>query len=153
MVTAPGLDAATGAGRDSVEIPPSPRDLVLSDLILGQEQSGLSWSYGGSRVPLNPLDTHPQGADAGLFYEVSGLLPGRSYEITMAVRKPGDKPDARPAVQAGFTFTATSPYQQVTRGVGLANLKPGAYLLQVIVKETGSGREVVQSRALNILGK
>jgi hypothetical protein len=151
MVTAPGLDAATGAGRDSVEIPQSPRDLVLSDLILGREESGLSWSYGGTRVALNPLDTHPQGADAALFYEVGGLLTGTSYEITMAVRKPGDKPDARPAVQAGFAFMATSPYQQVTRGLGLANLRPGPYLLQVTVKEAGSGREVTRRRALNIL--
>jgi tetratricopeptide (TPR) repeat protein len=151
LVTVPGLDAATGAGRDSVEIPPSPRDLVLSDLILGRQESGLSWSYGGIRVPLNPLNTYPRGADAELFYEVGGLLTGTSYSITMAVRKEGDKPDTKPAVEAGFEFTATEPYQQVTRGLGLANLTPGAYLLQVTVTEVGSDRRVVRMRALNIL--
>jgi tetratricopeptide (TPR) repeat protein len=151
LVTSPGLDAATGAGRDSVDIPLSPRDLVLSDLILGREQSGLSWSYGGSHVALNPLNTYPRGADADLFYEVGGLLPGTPYQITMALRKPRDKPDTQPVLEAGFEFTATAKYQQVTRGLGLANLKPGAYLLQVTVKEVGSGREVSRGRALNIL--
>ena len=151
MVTVPGLDATTGAGRDSVEVPPSPRDLVLSDLILGRQESGLSWSYGGTRVPLNPLDTYQRGSDADLFYEIGGLLPGTAYQITMAVRKPGDKPDAKPAVEAGFDFRATAPYELVTRGLGLSNLKPGGYRLQVRVREAGSDRQVTRSRSLNIL--
>jgi tetratricopeptide (TPR) repeat protein len=153
LVTAPGLDAATGAGRDSVEIPPSPKDLVLSDLILGRPESGLAWTYSGTKVPLNPLNAYPKGADADLFYEVGGLLPGTAYEVATAVRKADEDPGSKPAVQSGFEFSATAPYQQVTRGLGLTNLKPGAYLLQVTVKEPSSSREVTRYRALNILEK
>ena len=153
LVTAPGLDAATGAGRDSVAIPASPKDLVISDLILGWEKSGLVWPYGGSKVPLNPLNAYPKGTDADLFYEVGGLQVDTGYHVTMAVRKANDGPDSKPAVQSGFDFKAAASYQQVTRGLGLANLKPGAYLLQVTVRETGSERQVTRSRALNILDK
>jgi hypothetical protein len=98
LVTAAGVDAATGAGRDSVSIPASPQDLVISDLILGRAESGLNWPYGQKKVPLNPLNAYPAGGDAALFYELGGLRPGTAYQITTAVRKPGDNPDARPQV-------------------------------------------------------
>jgi tetratricopeptide (TPR) repeat protein len=153
LVTAAGVDAATGAGRDSVRIPESPEELVISDLILGRAESGMSWTYGGTRVPLNPLNAYPKGADADLFYEVGGLVIGTAYQVTTSVRKADADPKDKPAVQSSFTLTATASYQQVTRGLGLANLKPGAYLLEVTVKETGSDRQVTRRRALNLLEK
>lgn len=153
LVTAPGVNAATGDARDSVEIPPSPKDLLISDLILGRQQSGLSWNYAGERVALNPLNTYPRGGDAELFYEIGGLNVGSSYEVTTSVRRAGSDPKARPDVQSGFEITAGADYQKVTRGVGLANLKPGAYMLDVTVKEAGTDRRVSRSRALNILGR
>jgi tetratricopeptide (TPR) repeat protein len=151
LVTAPGVDAATGAGQDSVDIPASPRELMISDLILGRPESGLSWSYAGQKVPLNPLNAYPKGGDADLFYEVGGLNPGTSYQVTTSVRKADDDARAKPAVQSGFELAATAGYQQVNRGLGLSNLKPGAYVLQVTVTEVGSDREVSRRRALNIL--
>lgn len=151
LVTAPGVDAASGAGRDSVRIPESPEDLIISDLILGRQESGMSWTYAGNKVPLNPLNAYPKGADADLFYEVGGLHNGTAYQVTTAVRKADADPTDKPAVQSSFTLTATGAYQQVTRGLGLTNLKPGAYNLEVTVKETGSDREVTRRRALNIL--
>lgn len=153
LVTAPGVDAATGAGQDSVDIPAAPRALMVSDLILGRPESGLTWTYSGEKIPLNPLNAYSRGGDANLFYEIGGLNPGTAYQITMAVKKADDDAKAKPAVQSGFELTATAGYQQVTRGLGLSNLKPGAYMLLVTVKEAGSDREVTRRRALNILEK
>ncbi|MEO8140971.1 MAG: hypothetical protein ABI742_15060 [Gemmatimonadota bacterium] len=153
LITQPGVDAGTGIGRDSVEIPASPRDLVLSDLVLGREDSGLGWNYGGGRIPLNPLNAFPKGANADLFYEVGGLVSGRRYTVTMSVRKASDKPEAKPGLQLSFDFTATAAYERVNRGLGLGNLKPEAYLLQVAVTEADSPRQVRRERALNILAK
>ncbi|MFN8651298.1 MAG: tetratricopeptide repeat protein [Gemmatimonadales bacterium] len=153
LVTAEGVDAATGSGRDSVVIPAAPQELVISDLILGREQSGMSWSYAGTKVPLNPLNAYPRGADADLFYEVGGLTGGGSYQVTTAVRKADADPKDKPALQSTFALTASAPYQLVTRGIGLANLKPGSYLLEVTVKEAGTTREVTRRRSLNILEK
>jgi tetratricopeptide (TPR) repeat protein len=153
LVTAPGLDAATGTGRDSVEIPRSPADLVLSDLILGQAAAGMAWPYAGTRVPLNPLNAYPRGADADLFYEMGGLQPGKSYTVAIALRRAEAKPDDKPAFQVGFEVKASAPYERVTRNLGLGNVKPGGYILQVRVREDGTEREVERRRALNILEK
>jgi hypothetical protein len=153
LITQPGVDAGTGVGRDSVEIPAAPRNLILSDLILGREESGLGWNYGGARIPLNPLNAFPRGANAELFYEVGGLLSGHRYTVTMTVRKASDKPESKPSFQLAFDFTATAPYERVERGLGLGNLKPEAYLLQVLVREADSPQQVRRERALNILAK
>ncbi len=153
LVTSPGVDAASGAGRDSVEIPESPKDLVISDLILGREQGGLNWTYSGQKVTLNPLNAYPKGGDADLFYEVGGLTDGNTYQVTTSVRKGEADPKDKPAVQSGFEIKATTPYQQISRGIGLANLKPGGYVLEVRIKEVGTDREMTRRRVLNILDK
>ncbi len=152
LVTAPGVDAGASAGRDSVQIPASPKDLMLSDVILGRE-GGLAWTYAGTKIPLNPLNAFPKGGDAEMFYEVGGLLKGQQYEVTLAVRKPEDKATTKPLTTVSFSFTAEAEYQQVNRGIGLQQVKPGQYLLQVTVKETGTDRSVTRMRALNVLEK
>ena len=151
LVSQPGQEAGTGVGRDSVRIPADPRDMILSDLILGRTESGLAWSYGGEKIPLNPLNAVPKGNGVELFYEVGGLVAGQKYTVTSTVRKAEDKPTARPQLQVGFDFTAGAAYERVSRGLGLANLKPGAYVLSVAVEEQGSGRQVRRERALNVL--
>lgn len=147
----PGADAGTGVGRDSVEIPGPAEQLILSDLVLGRAESGLNWSYRGEQVPLNPLNAFQTGSNAELFYEVGGLVSGTRYTVAMLVRKASDKPEATPSLQLGFDFTATAPYERVHRTLGLGNLKPGAYLLQVAVSEADSPREALRARALNVL--
>jgi hypothetical protein len=152
LVTSPGLDAGASAGRDSINIPPSPRELLLSDLILGRE-GNISWSFSGKKVALNPLNAYPRGSNAELFYEVGGLTPGTKYETTIAVRKPDDKAGTRPAVELTTSFDARNEYEQVTTGLGLAQVKPGNYWLMVTVKEKGADRAVTRTQALNILDK
>lgn len=151
LVSQPGQEAGTGVGRDSVRIPANPRDMILSDLILGRPESGLAWTYGGEKVPLNPLNAVPRGSGVELWYEVGGLAAGRKYSVTSTVRKAEDKPTARPQLQVAFDFTASAPYERVSRGLGLANLKPGAYVLSVSVEESGTDRQVRRERALNVL--
>lgn len=153
LLTAAGIDAATGSGRDSVEISLPEPTLVISDLMLGREGSGLSWRYGGEARPLNPLNAYPKGGDATLFYELGGLRPGTSYEVTTSVRKANSDPRSKPDVQSGFTLTATTSYQLVSREIGLANLRPGGYLIEVTVTESGTTTSVSRQRALNILEK
>jgi tetratricopeptide (TPR) repeat protein len=152
LVTSPGLDAGASAGRDSINIPPSPKDLVLSDLILGRE-GGLAWTYTGQKISLNPLNAFPKGANAELFYEAGGLTPGTKYESTIAIRKLDDGANAKPAVEVQTPLEARAEYQQVSQGIGLAQLKPGAYWLIVTLKEKGSDRTTTRKQALNILEK
>lgn len=153
LITVPGLDAATGIAQDSLEIPHPSKDLQISDLVLGRRQSGLSWGYSGERISLNPLNAYPKGGDAELYYELDGLTVGESYEVKTSVRRADSRPGEKPEVQSGFEIVSAAKYQSVTRGVGLANLNPGAYLLEVKVEEARTGRTVTRQRALNILGQ
>jgi hypothetical protein len=152
LVSQKGQEAGTGVGRDSVTLG-SPRELRLSDLVLGRSESGLAWTYAGTKVALNPLNAFPKGADADLFYEIGGLTPGQGYEVTVAVRKPDDRPDAKPALQVGFNLSAGATYERVSRRLGLGNLKAGSYLLEVRVKESAPARSVTRRQILNILEK
>lgn len=153
MVTQPGLDAGTGVGTDSIQIPASPKAIILSDLILGRQESGLTWRYGTDQVPLNPLNAIPKGGGVELFYEVGGLAKDRKYQVTSEVRRPDDKPTAKPQLQVAFDFTASADYERVSRGLGLSNLKPGSYLLRVTVREAGSDRAATRERVINILSR
>lgn len=152
LVTSPGLDAGASAGRDSINIPRAPDDLVLSDLILGRE-GNITWTFTGQKVPLNPLNAYPRGSNATLFYEAGGLTKGGAYETTIAVRKPDDKENAKPQVQVTTPFEASEVYQQMSQGLGLAELKPGSYILTVTLKEKGKERGTTRRQALNILEK
>ncbi|HWA16863.1 MAG TPA: hypothetical protein VG817_10545, partial [Gemmatimonadales bacterium] len=152
LVTSPGLDAGASAGRDSISIPASPRDLAISDLILGRE-GAITWNYTGQKVGLNPLNAYPKGSNAELFYEAGGLKPGAKYEATIAVRRPQDKADAKPAVEVTTPIEARAEYQQVSQGIGLAQLKPGSYWLTVTLREKGTEKVTSRSQNLNILEK
>lgn len=152
LLTSPGAEGGASAGRDSIQIPATTRDLMLSDVILGRE-GAITWTYAGTKIPLNPLNAFPRGSDAEMFYEVGGLIKGNSYEVSIAVRKPDDKATSKPLSEVSFTFDAEAEYQRVTRGIGLQQVKPGQYLLQVTVKEKGSDRSITRLRALNVLEK
>ncbi len=153
LITSPGVDAATGSGRDSVEISLPEPTLVISDLILGNQNSGLAWTYGGEPRQLNPLNAFHAGDDATLFYELGGLRAGVSYEVNTSVRKANSDPAGEPDVRSGFIVPATTAYQLVSREVGLVNLKPGAYQLEVTVTQEGTTNRVTRRRSLNILAK
>ncbi|HXI21448.1 MAG TPA: hypothetical protein VNH46_10195, partial [Gemmatimonadales bacterium] len=150
LLTSPGVDAGSGAGRDSVALAARSDSLTLSDIILGREGQ-LSWRYDGAPVPLNPLNAYPRGGTATLFYELAGLQPGRHYRVAFAIRRPEDKPDQRPQVSVAFDVTARADYQPERREIGLENLKPGAYLLQTTVAAADGGPTIVRTRALNVL--
>jgi hypothetical protein len=152
LVTSPGLDAGASAGRDSINIPPSPKDLILSDLILGRE-GNITWTFTGQKVALNPLNAFPKGSVAEMFYEVGGLEAGKQYETRVAIRKPNDKENSKPQVETSSSFDAKETYQQVSQGLGLSQLKPGSYYLIVTVKEKSSDRTVTRKQVLNILDK
>ncbi len=143
-------DVGAAVGRDDLALLPAAGVLVLSDVILGREGQ-LTWSYHGNRIPLNPLDAFPRNSDATLFHEIAGLVPGGTYQVSIAVRRSQDKPTAAPLIAISFPFNAETAYYAVQRSIGLTQLKPGAYALTVTVREDGTERVVSRSRGLNVL--
>src|SRR5690606_21691851 len=64
--------------------------LALSDLVLGRTTGGLRWDNLGDPVMLNALNAYMPGDEAPVYYEASGLVPGRSYQTTLSVRPADD---------------------------------------------------------------
>jgi hypothetical protein len=153
LITQPDIDAAAAGARDGINLVDAPEELTVSDLVLGREGSSLTWRFAGEPFPLNPLNAFNRGIDAQLIYEIAGLKSGSTYETIVAVRRPGDKPNSKPAIEVTTAFEAGAGYHRVRQGVGLSQLKPGPYWLEVALREANGAQTVVRRQALNILEK
>ncbi len=119
---------------------------VMSDLILGEEESTLVWDHLGTPIGINATNAYRQGASAELYYQVDGQVPGRRYRTRIEVRKGDHRPDA----SLRFTETATSPRAWYKRSMGLARVRPGSYRLILTVTDTETGEELVREQRLNV---
>ncbi len=147
LFTQPGSTAAAAAGRDAMTIG-TPGRLAVSDIISGSTGGGLVWNHDGERVLLNPLDVYSRTATMELYYELSGLVPGRSYRTTLALT--GRTGAAGDGVQAAFTETAGAVVQQLRRALALKTLKGGSYRLVLTIEDTLTGATVRRERRVNV---
>jgi len=146
----PSPDVGGSLLRDGLDLRLPRGGLYLSDLVLGREGSGLSWVYRGERVPLNPLGAFPRDHPAEVFYELSGLTPGRSYVTSMELT-PVKGGSERETVRLRFSAIAERDELTVRRTLGLSTLKRGQYQLTVEVTEEGSSRKVRRQQYLTIV--
>ncbi|MBP9899122.1 MAG: hypothetical protein KBF28_12160, partial [Gemmatimonadales bacterium] len=89
-VTMVAGDAAhqVGAGGRIAPVSVIPRDgrvLRLSDPVLGRAGSGVTWQHAGDAVSLNPTNAWTRDDEAPLYYELDGLVVGRSYAIEVEI--------------------------------------------------------------------
>jgi hypothetical protein len=145
----PGPDVGGAVLRDGIDLRLPPSGLYLSDLLLGREGSGLGWNYRGERIPLNPLGAFSRSESAAVFYEVSGLRPGRSYVTSMELIPVKGRPGGE-SIRLRFTQIADRDELTVRRTLGLARLGRGQYQLSVEVIEEGSGRKIRRQQLLTI---
>lgn len=148
LFTQPGSTAAAAAGRDGMTVG-APGALALSDLVAGRPGAGLVWPHGGEPVPLNPLDAYPRRGTMELYYDLTGLVPGRSYRTTielgntMAITS-GDM------VRVSFEDKPSTPAQHVRRSLELRTLKGGQYRLVLTVEDLAGGTKVSRERTVNV---
>jgi GWxTD domain-containing protein len=130
--------------RDSIRVGPvSPAALGLSDLVLGSRSANLSWRRpGNDTVLFNPLRTYRRSEEMELFYEVEGMRP-IPYTVELAVRKKGGGGGlfrkifggGGAALRLKFDEQATTPNVSTHRTLKLDRLKPGNYVLEVVVTD------------------
>lgn len=151
LLQSTGVDAATAGVRNGLDLRSMPAQPAMSDLVLGRAESGLGWRFRELVVPLNPLNAFPRGATATLFYQLTGLTTGESYEVQVAVRKPEDAGNGKPMLEISSRLSAEAAERNVMQSIDLKELKPGPY--QMVVRVTGPGGAPVLERwrALNIL--
>jgi len=124
--------------------------LQVSDLVLGQEKSTVHWNSGSNAVPLNPLNAYPKGGTAEVYYQLSGLTVGTSYESRFEFYKAGET-DKSPKLRLAFKEQAPNIRGEMMRSLGLVNLDPGQYQVRFVI--SGGGHEAAALTWLTIASK
>jgi hypothetical protein len=120
----------------------------LSDIMIGVDSGGIRWGGRGEPFDINGLGAYYRGATAPIYYELFGLVPGRSYRTTIALRRYGHGKAAGPALV--FRETADRASIRVRRSVDLARLGRGQYALSVTVRDETTHREAKREQLLNV---
>ena len=154
-----GDDAGMTLARDSVRVGPiSSTALSLSDLVLGSRTANLGWRRTpDDTVLFNPLRTYKRGEEMELYYEIEGLRPA-PYTVELAVKKRGSGGGVlkkifgggSAAIKLKFEQQATTTAVTTHRSLKLDRLKPGHYVLELLVVDA-DGRKDIRSRAFQVV--
>ena len=128
---------------------PPPRSR-LSDLVLGSRNANLSWrrDRGRHRALQSARAPIKRSEDMELYYEIEGLRAGDAVHGALAVRKQGGGGGlfrkifggGGAAISLKFEEQATFPVATTHRSLKLDRLKPGQYMLEVLVEDGRAGR-------------
>jgi GWxTD domain-containing protein len=145
-----GEAAGVTLPTDSVRVgPPVPAGLSLSDLVLGNRSSNLTWRRTpDDTVLFNPLGTFRRSDEMELYYEIEGLKPA-PYTVELTVRKKGSSGGlfrkifggGGAAIRLKFEEQATTSQVSTHRSLQLSRLKPGNYVLDLLVTDAGGRRD------------
>ena len=154
-----GDDVGMTLPRDSVRVGPiTATALSLSDLVLGSRTANLGWRRTpDDTVLFNPLRTYKRGEEMELYYEIEGLRPA-PYTVELAVKKRGSGGGifkkifggGGAAIKLKFEQQATTAQVTTHRSLKLDRLKPGRYVLELLVVDA-DGRRDVRSREFQVV--
>jgi hypothetical protein len=139
-----GETAGLTIPRDSVRVGAvTSTALGLSDLVLGTRTTNLAWRRAqDDTVLFNPLRTYRRSDEMQLYYEIEGLRP-TPYTVELTVRKKGSGGGLFKKIFGGggaalrlkFDEQATTSTVSTHRSLKLDRLKPGNYVLELIVSD------------------
>jgi hypothetical protein len=135
---------------DSIRVGPvASTALGLSDLVLGSRSANLSWRRAeDDTVLFNPLRTYRRGDEMELFYQIEGLRPS-PYTVELTIRKNGSSGGlfrkifggGGAALRLKFDEQATTPAVSTHRTLKLDRLKPGTYVLELVVTDAAGRKD------------
>ncbi|MBK8004495.1 MAG: GWxTD domain-containing protein [Gemmatimonadetes bacterium] len=119
---------------------------ALSGLVLGSREANLSWRpVPGDTVWFNPLSRFARKNDLEVYYEVYGVAAGAPIRTELTVTKEGGGGflglfgSRKPAIRLGFEEQSEGPATRIHRTVSLADLAPGRYRVDVVVRNPEGG--------------
>lgn len=128
--------------------------ISLSEVAIGIPGASAVWvTRSGEAVPLTPFDRVAEGSAIGLYYELSGAVPGARYSHQIVVlRYHPDSPrgDRTPVLALAYDAEATGSLVGVRRTVGLGRLRRGDYVVEVRVRGPDA-RTVSRRREIEIV--
>jgi GWxTD domain-containing protein len=150
MAIQQGEAAGVTLPTDSVRVgPPGSAGLSLSDLVLGSRSANLTWKpTPDDTVLFNPLRTYRRSEEMELYYEIDGLKP-TPYTVELTVKKKGSGGGlfhkifggGGAAIRLKFQEQATTPRVASHRNLQLSRLKPGNYVLDLVVLDSSGRRD------------
>ncbi|MFL5402819.1 MAG: GWxTD domain-containing protein [Gemmatimonadales bacterium] len=145
-----GEAAGVSIPRDSVRVGAINSSAIgLSDLVLGSRSANLSWHRSEEDTVLfNPLRTYRRSEEMELFYQIEGLRP-TPYNVELTIRKNGSSGGLFKKIFGGggaalrlkFDEQATTPVVSTHRTLKLDRLKPGNYVLELVVTDAAGRRD------------
>jgi len=157
VVAEAAADAGSAVTGVSVDVPRMDGGFSASDVVLGREGSGLVWHRPDGDVPLNPLMRYTRGATASLYYEVYGLPAGSAVETRVRVQRRGGRSIFKRLFGGGggadlsYTTVTDAPGRtRVRQQLGLADLSPGRYLLELTLTDRAGGQRVVRNAPFEV---
>ena len=154
-----GDEAGLTLPRDSVRVgATSSAALGLSDLVLGARSANLTWRRTPEdTVIFNPLRTYKRSEEMELYYEIEGLRP-IPYTVELEVRRKGSGGGlfkkifggGGAAIRLKFDQQATTPTVSTRRSLKLDRLKPGNYVLALMVVDA-EGRQDRRIREFQVV--
>jgi len=118
-------------------------------LVLGNRSTNLAWRRTpDDTVLFNPLRIYRRSDEMELYYEIDGLKPS-PYTVELTVKKKGSgggifkKIFGRggAAIRLKFEEQATTPRVNSHRRLQLSRLKPGNYVLDLLVVDAAGRRD------------
>jgi GWxTD domain-containing protein len=152
------LEAGDSAGvvlpRDSVRVGTTDtRFLSLSDIALGTPGRSVPWHTDqGDTVFMAPSALFRRGLDVGLYYEVTGAVPGHEYRHSITVFSAKDRAGSSPLVSLFFDESAAGEVIRSRRLVRLNRLKSGNYVVEVSVTSP-DGSSQTRRRAIRLINQ
>ncbi len=154
-----GDEAGMTLPRDTVRVGPAgSAALGLSDLVLGARSTNLGWRRTpDDTVLFNPLRTYKRSEEMELYYEIEGLRPA-PYTVELEVRRKGGGGGlfrkifggGSAAIKLKFDQQATATTVSTHRSLKLDRLKPGMYVLQLLVVDA-AGRKDYRTREFQVV--
>ena len=154
-----GDEAGVTLPRDTVRVGAvNSSALGLSDLVLGARRANLTWKRApDDTVVFNPLRTYMRNEEMELYYEIEGLRPA-PYTVELEVRKKGSGGGlfkkifggGGAAIRLKFEQQATTPTVSTHRSLKLDRLKPGQYVLALMVVDA-DGRKDQRTREFQVV--
>ncbi|HEX7337223.1 MAG TPA: GWxTD domain-containing protein [Gemmatimonadales bacterium] len=154
-----GDEAGVTLPRDTVRVGAvNSSALGLSDLVLGARRANLTWKRSpDDTVVFNPLRTYMRNEEMELYYEIEGLRPA-PYTVELEVRKKGSGGGlfkkifggGGAAIRLKFEQQATTSTVSTHRSLKLDRLKPGQYVLALMVVDA-DGRKDQRTREFQVV--
>jgi GWxTD domain-containing protein len=154
-----GDEAGITLPRDSVRVGAvNSAALGLSDLVLGSRSANLTWRRApDDTVVFNPLRTYKRSEEMELYYEIEGLRPA-PYTVELEVRRKGSGGGlfkkifggGGAAIKLKFEQQATTSSVSTHRSLKLDRLKPGNYVLALMVVDA-EGRRDTRRREFQVV--